>query len=55
MRARFEAFRKGADVAGVVEGLDVAPRAGDSDRIEQLEEVEVEALEDAGGGALLWR
>src|SRR5690606_14180935 len=47
-RQRLAALREGTDVRGVVERLDVLARAGDGDRIEQLEEVEVECLEDRG-------
>ena len=39
---RLAALRERADIAGVVEGLDVLPGAGDGDGIEQLEEVEVQ-------------
>ena len=38
----WQALGERADLRGVVEGLDVLARAGDGDRVEQLEEVEVE-------------
>ena len=52
-REGLEAGGKGADVAGVVERLDMLARAGDGDAVEQFEEVEVEGVENGGGGALL--
>ena len=45
-RAAFGAAGKRADLLHVVEGLDVPARAGDGDRVEQFEEIEVERVQD---------
>ena len=52
---RLSALREFADILRVVEGLDMLARPGDRHGVEQLEEIEVESLEDGGGGPLLWR
>ena len=51
---RLEPLWEMADVLRVIEGLDVAPGAGDGDGIEELEEIEIECFEDGGGGAGIW-
>ena len=48
----FEADGEPADGGGVVIFLDMLARAGDSDAVEQLEEVEIEAVEQALRAAL---
>ena len=54
-RQRLESLGEFADVLGVVEGLDVAARAGDGDAVQQFEKIEVERVENGGGGALFGR
>ncbi len=51
-REGFKPFGKGADGLRIVVGLDVAPRAGDGDAVEQLKEIEVQGGEDSRSGAV---
>ena len=52
---RLATLRELADVLGVVEGLDMLPRASDGDAVQQLEEIKFQRIQNGARGTLLGR